>query len=950
VRGFPKKRALPQKEIESFKEIGSNISYWSADDLLRLIIKVFLMAALISGCPETVDEELPVPSPKPNPPVNVFDGGGTEVPTMDAGQTNPPLTDSGIEATPNQDSGSAEVPALDAGLDLPVIDGGEAEVPALDAGLDLPLTDGGETQVPQPDGGVWINVNEDVFNRLSPNCAACHTSGPKDFFKDIDTFEEKLVYNPFYVMPGDAENSELIRLLIGEGTTFSQMPTYGEDFETLSGTGQTQITLEEVEAWINNLEPLNNGVNDAVVLLSPEMHLRRVAIALKGQLPSETEVQQIRIASDPDVLIASFIDDYMNTAEFGETLRELFNEVLRVRTSKEQFFPMQDTLHDEQPPFNGVDGVTVSPWHFEQGALMMNWVNRAAMEEPLKIFEYVVRSDLELRQLVTGNFTLANAVTQAIYGTDSTKCYANGACVEHNGFGNCSSVSETLTDGFEGWEVCQYAEEDRNNTSFEGRAHAGILASNAFYTRYPSAGANYNRGRANAITDALLCYDFLAQGFILETIDVDLADPEAVADAVRTEPACVNCHQNLDPLGSFLFVFRKNPFASEYVDEGYPFPMFSAFFQNYNPTGLAPRYFEQTALPADLLIGADFQVVSSLINNQTTQIDFDSAMNHNTLGLQKGDVAVLWDTVDVETSSGVFRNSDGWYLIEDLASANAQRIRLKARLPGLGPNAKASFYRPQRLKHLGQYISEDPRFYKCMAKHFYGYFHQIQRQDILDQDVVDFISILNDTHSAKTMLKEMLMSPRFKEAYTDDEAIGEDVIGHKKLRSLEIARLYEDLTGFHWESFFDKDTSEPFPFGQFDVIRQPVGGYTTMGGATDALNISQPSHTTNATNMAFWHRYAEAAAGYLVSIDLDVAATSQLFTEVDVGDTDENMIRSQLVRFYDRFYGEVLNANHAEIDAAYGLFETVHSRTQDIPYAWKVVVTALLQDFRLTHY
>jgi hypothetical protein len=87
-----------------------------------------------------------------------------------------------------------------------------------------------------------------------------------------------------------------------------------------------------------------------------------------------------------------------------------------------------------------------------------------------------------------------------------------------------------------------------------------------------------------------------------------------------------------------------------------------------------------------------------------------------------------------------------------------------------------------------------------------------------------------------------------------------------------------------------------------------------------------------------------------VATDLNTGQSAQLFTEVDPGDFGEVKVRAQMVHFYDRFFGEVLAPDHEEIDAAYQLFDTVYERTLDISYSWKVVLTALLQDFRLTHY
>ena len=45
-------------------------------------------------------------------------------------------------------------------------------------------------------------------------------------------------------------------------------------------------------------------------------------------------------------------------------------------------------------------------------------------------------------------------------------------------------------------------------------APLGILATNALYDRWRSTGFNYNRGRANMISRALLCHDFLASDIV----------------------------------------------------------------------------------------------------------------------------------------------------------------------------------------------------------------------------------------------------------------------------------------------------------------------------------------------------------------------------------------------------------------------------------------------------
>jgi ATPase subunit of ABC transporter with duplicated ATPase domains len=73
--------------------------------------------------------------------------------------------------------------------------------------------------------------------------------------------------------------------------------------------------------------------------------------------------------------------------------------------------------------------------------------------------------------------------------------------------------------------------------------------------RYPSNGSNYHRGRANAVSRIFLCSDYLSRPVIFPR-DLDLTDEELVLNAIRTNPACVNCHVSLDPLASYLSGFQ----------------------------------------------------------------------------------------------------------------------------------------------------------------------------------------------------------------------------------------------------------------------------------------------------------------------------------------------------------------------------------------------------------
>ncbi len=78
----------------------------------------------------------------------------------------------------------------------------------------------------------------------------------------------------------------------------------------------------------------------------------------------------------------------------------------------------------------------------------------------------------------------------------------------------------------------------------DGRPAAGVLADTAFNQRYMSSNTNFHRARAAAAMATFLCRD------LLDAATPTLFDPVGAEDAVREDPACLGCHQSLDPVAS----------------------------------------------------------------------------------------------------------------------------------------------------------------------------------------------------------------------------------------------------------------------------------------------------------------------------------------------------------------------------------------------------------------
>ena len=279
-----------------------------------------------------------------------------------------------------------------------------------------------------------------------------------------------------------------------------------------------------------------------VTLLTPVEHLTRASLALRGVRPALDELREV--AADPDRL-DDLVDAYLETPEFGATIRDLHNETLLLLIQQDNYtIPSLGPLQDRT---------------FEEMA-------SSIFQEPLRLIEDVVMSDRPYTEIVTADYTMADKIVATVWG------------MAHS--------------GNDRWERAAWP---------DGRPAAGILASTAFHLRYRSTNFNYNRGRAAAVSRALLCHDFLEADIPVDT-SVDLSDPSAVTRAVTSNPACAGCHQTLDPLASYFFAFHEGTlFSAPLV--GYPVThLYDAddtdrwFLTNRRP----PSYFGQ---PAEGLAG-----------------------------------------------------------------------------------------------------------------------------------------------------------------------------------------------------------------------------------------------------------------------------------------------------------------------------------------------------------
>ena len=186
----------------------------------------------------------------------------------------------------------------------------------------------------------------------------------------------------------------------------------------------------------------------------------------------------------------TLVDQYLHTPEFLDRVKDLYDDALLVR--REDF---TDEARDKTWDVYG---------------------------EALELIAWIVANDRPFTEVGTADYTVASPLFQS----DP----------------NRMPFPMTPVAG-PGWQPTRY---------MDGRPHAGLLSTSAFYEVWDTNNTNKNRRRANRWSILFHCYNFLDTPVDV-TRNVDNNDADAVLDAVTTRPDCKACHDRLDPLASFLF-------------------------------------------------------------------------------------------------------------------------------------------------------------------------------------------------------------------------------------------------------------------------------------------------------------------------------------------------------------------------------------------------------------
>jgi hypothetical protein len=269
---------------------------------------------------------------------------------------------------------------------------------------------------------------------------------------------------------------------------------------------------------------------------------------------------------------------------------------------------------------------------------------------------------------------------------------------------------------------------------------------------------------------------------------------------------------------------------------------------------------------------------------------------------------------------------------------------------GLQP--PAYFGQPGRtLVDLGQFVAEDPRFAECTARRFQAYLTQAELLEVPQSVVAPLQQRLVDSgYDVKALVREIVLAETFA---VDEVASGASTppgtAGLQTIRPEQYARTVADLTGF----VFLANPGCGFE-GCFDQVHLGTSdryGFRSMSGGVDGLQVTRPMHTLTPTKVMFTAYYASEAAGYAVKFDsLAPAANRRVLWVPGAVEGEPDAVRAQIVDLFGRFFGQFLDPDDPEIERTVQLYQARVDRGGSPEDAWRLVLTALLQDNRVLFY
>lgn len=544
---------------------------------------------------------------------------------------------------------------------------------------------------------------------------------------------------------------------------------------------------------------------------------------------------------------------------------------------------------------------------YEYSEEEVRWdVTKSVGEEPLRLFQYIVANDLPLTELVTADYTVADSTLAWFWNLDYPGEYYDTP-----------------------WLKSRYT---------DGREHAGVLSQNGFYYRYPTTISNKQRHRANTLTRI-----FLDDDHLLRDVSVDLrlgaADPNLdLLDATLHNIGCTACHNTLDGIGSHLFGFSVGPDgSSQYARD--TFGIFSkqgmqrAQMQVKREPGFY-GYPSRGFKDLGAYIAADPRFAKTMVKHfyrffQQRNVDYRD--RDLLIGLAEG-----------------FKASG--YNARSLTKAIVQSEEYRA--VGYSDGTKAEEFAP------------DPLLLKDLAKPWRDLETQIASAKVDVPSKEEWLETIR-LHAMETgySQREALgFAPSLDKGTNPTEVLpippAELIQPFKLITPEQMNTLGRALVGEIWNGYEGGQwMPPPFPHLEYNTdVKVAAGGY-------DGRRILTRRFDVPPTYLLVLERWAEVIAEDALERELgeSVPAGQRIVFTVITGKEEpveaEPAIRSQVVDWFRRFYGEDVAPNSPEVDEVFGVLLLAREEAREmfgnwysIEVGWSHVLGMMLSDPRMAMY
>ncbi|MFO0561974.1 MAG: DUF1592 domain-containing protein [Polyangiales bacterium] len=308
-----------------------------------------------------------------------------------------------------------------------------------------------------------------------------------------------------------------------------------------------------------------------IALMDWRTTLRKAALDFVGRLPTDAEYAEVQTNGQRgfETVMQAIFDEN----GFYERWRTAFNDMMLTDTYittsgcdqralnliSGDDFPNRGTYGGGGACCDG-NNPDYNTAMCQQRRDFMLRANNAIAQEPVNLFEYIVRQNRSFGEILTADYTLVNAQSAFVYGVS-----------EQVNFSDPYAQGSDLRPARLTYRRVYNAMRSESPLPYP---HAGVLSMPTFLSRYPTTQTNRNRHRARIVQAYFLATDILKVGE--RPIDSTAAEALIMTPTMNYGP-CRTCHAINDPIaGAFRGFFpngtnwRWDPNDAWYTDMAPP--------------------------------------------------------------------------------------------------------------------------------------------------------------------------------------------------------------------------------------------------------------------------------------------------------------------------------------------------------------------------------------------